>query len=112
MRLAPVFPEGPPLIKISPSVGSSSPATMRSIVDLPQPLGPTTAKISFFLTEKERSWTAKTVESLFFHTFVRWLHLTNSKGSLLGVAEPTAECATELGNAHLSLPPQHTALQR
>ena len=41
-----------------PSVGSSSPATMRSTVDLPQPDGPSRAQSSFSATSKETSTTA------------------------------------------------------
>ena len=41
-----------------PSVGSSSPATMRRTVDLPQPEGPSRTQSSLSLTSKDTSLTA------------------------------------------------------
>src|SRR5262245_51176505 len=47
-----------PLRNIAPLVGSSSPATSRSTVDLPQPEGPSSAQISPSFTSKDTSRTA------------------------------------------------------
>src|ERR1043166_2608687 len=49
-----------PRIKMSPSVGSSSPAIMRKTVVLPPPLGPRRATSSPSLTEKLTCFTAAT----------------------------------------------------
>ena len=43
-----------PLMKIDPAVTSSSPAIMRSIVDLPQPDGPSRAQNSPLPTARSR----------------------------------------------------------
>src|SRR5215212_7186844 len=45
-------------IRIRPAVGSSRPATMRSVVVLPQPDGPSSAKNDPFGTVRDRSRTA------------------------------------------------------
>ena len=47
-----------PPIRISPEVGSSSPAIMRSVVVLPQPEGPSSMKNSPSSTLKEEDCTA------------------------------------------------------
>src|SRR6266508_5376768 len=47
-----------PAIEISPSVTSSSPATIRSSVDLPQPDGPTKTRNSPGATASDTSFTA------------------------------------------------------
>ena len=44
--------------KISPASGVSKPATMRNVVVLPQPLGPSRVRISPCSTSRERSLTA------------------------------------------------------
>ena len=51
---------GRPLMKISPEVISSSPATMLSSVDLPQPEGPTSTRNSPSSTEMLVSWSTCT----------------------------------------------------
>ena len=45
-----------PPIAISPAVISSSPATMRKSVDLPQPEGPTTTMSSPSVISQETPW--------------------------------------------------------
>jgi hypothetical protein len=47
-----------PLIRSSPDVISSKPATILSAVDLPQPDGPTSTMNSPSLTSRCRLWTA------------------------------------------------------
>src|SRR4051794_13060186 len=52
-----------PSMLISPSLGSSSPASMLSVVDLPQPLGPTSVSSSLSCTvrvsERTATWLPK-----------------------------------------------------
>ena len=47
-----------PPIRMRPDVGSSSPATIRSVVDFPQPLGPTSTRNSPGFTSNVKSSTA------------------------------------------------------
>ena len=47
-----------PLSSIVPEVGVSSPATMRSVVVLPQPEGPSSAKNEPLGTSRSRAFTA------------------------------------------------------
>ena len=64
-RAAPVSPAtSRPPISIVPAVGSSSPAIMRSMVDLPQPEGPRRTVRSPCSTEKETSATAVVASKL------------------------------------------------
>ena len=63
-----------PSIYSSPSLISSSPATMRSVVDLPQPDGPTSTMNSLSLIEILTSWTAVTLLS---YTFLRFFNTTS-----------------------------------
>src|SRR5262245_60075029 len=49
------------LARIAPEVGTSSPAIIRSVVVLPQPLGPRIERISPRSTAMFRSWTARVV---------------------------------------------------
>ena len=56
------FTTSPP-IQISPSVISSSPAIMRSVVDLPQPEGPTSTTNSWSAISRSMPFTAWTPPS-------------------------------------------------
>src|SRR5437660_9300845 len=109
MHLAFSPPGGPPFISTLPLVCSSTPAKIRNIVDFPQPLGPTTAKISFFRTENERSRKARTPGPSLFHIFVRPSQQTISSG--VADAGATIWLARGLSNVDLTLPPQHVTLQ-
>ena len=53
-----------PSMMSSPSVISSRPATMRSVVDLPQPEGPTRTMNSLSAMSRLNSWTATTPSSV------------------------------------------------
>src|SRR5581483_10993734 len=47
-------------MRITPALGTSSPAISRSVVVLPQPEGPTRTSSSPSATLRHRSWTART----------------------------------------------------
>jgi len=60
-----------PAISISPSVMVSSPATMRSSVDLPQPDGPTTTMNSPSATSRSTPWITSSSPKRFFTPRIR-----------------------------------------
>src|SRR5438552_2751913 len=49
---------GPPITRTIPALGLKRPVTRLSVVDLPQPVGPTTAANSPRLTVMVKSWSA------------------------------------------------------
>src|ERR1700716_1694097 len=65
---------------ISPAVTSSSPATMRRVVDLPQPDGPTRTMNSLSRTWRFTSLTACTSSYFLFRSFMRTCAITPSSG--------------------------------
>ncbi len=72
-----------PSSRIWPEVASSKPASMRSKVDLPLPELPSSAKISFRLTDRLTERTATTSPKIFTTSETR----TNSSGSAACCAE-------------------------
>src|SRR4029077_17053644 len=72
---------------ISPPVISSSPATMRSVVDLPQPDGPTSTTYSLSRMWRFTSLTACTSSYFLFRSFIRTCAMISSCLALHGTGE-------------------------
>src|SRR5437870_2623001 len=72
---------------ISPPVISSSPATIRSVVDLPQPEGPTSTTNSLSRTWRFTSLTACTSSYFLFRSFMRTCAMMPSLSALHGAGE-------------------------
>src|SRR5712692_7648781 len=72
---------------ISPPVISSSPATMRSVVDLPQPDGPTSTTNSLSRMWRFTSLTACTSSYFLFRSFMRPCAITPSLSALQGTGQ-------------------------
>src|SRR6185312_4914554 len=72
-----------PPIKMSPPVMSSRPAIMRSVVDLPQPDGPTRTTNSWSAMSRSMPRTAST-SSYFLITLRRFTSAMNSTSTLCG----------------------------
>src|SRR5262249_22925031 len=75
-------------IEISPDVISSSPATMRRVVDLPHPDGPTRTMNSLSRMCRFTSLTAWTSSYFLFRSFIRTCAIAISPLTLDGAGEP------------------------